>query len=129
VLVIGQKVRGFHSGRGHGSVREIKYRSTNSFEGKVKPSVPCRNILHVKDPYSYEKDTCRQNLRAFLAKYLPASLLVASVGICQIALVDESEMVRTQMGRTRDHKMVAVYGALCMIPSRDSNQYGLAFSF
>jgi hypothetical protein len=30
----------------------IKIRSTTSFGGEVKPSVPCRKILrHVKEPY------------------------------------------------------------------------------
>jgi hypothetical protein len=64
-------------------------------------------------------DPCRQNSWLFVAKYLHASLQIVSAGICQRALVDESGMIR--WGRTIDHKMVAVHGALCTIPSRNSN--------
>jgi hypothetical protein len=39
-----------------------------------------------------------QNARTFLSKYLPASLLSVSAGICQRALVDESGMIRIQVG-------------------------------
>jgi hypothetical protein len=50
--------------------RAIKVRSTTSFGGKVKPSVPCRKILwNVKEPY-------RQNSRPFLAKLLLLRYLV-----------------------------------------------------
>jgi hypothetical protein len=40
----------------------------------------------------------RQNSRPFLAKFLPASLPGVSPNICHTALVDESGMIRTQMG-------------------------------
>jgi hypothetical protein len=50
----------------------------------------------------------QQNSRPFLAKIFPASLLGVSAGIYKEALVDELRIFRTQMGRTLDHKMVAV---------------------
>jgi hypothetical protein len=41
-----------------GFLMAIKIRSTTSFQGEVKPSVPCREIFrHVKEPYEYERDT------------------------------------------------------------------------
>jgi len=52
----------------------------------------------LKIPAEYERDTSPAKLTAFLAKFLPASLLGVSAGICQRALVDESGMIRTQMG-------------------------------
>jgi hypothetical protein len=49
------KVRGFKPGGCDGFLRVIKIRSTPSFEGKVKPEVPCRKILRdVKKLYKYE---------------------------------------------------------------------------
>jgi hypothetical protein len=41
---------------------------------------------------------CPAKLTDFLAKFLPALLLGVSSGICQRAVVDESGMIRTQMG-------------------------------
>jgi hypothetical protein len=39
-------------------LRELRIRSTTSYGGEVKPSVPCRKILQrVKEPYEYERDT------------------------------------------------------------------------
>jgi hypothetical protein len=79
----------------------------------------CRKIL------SYVNDPCGvwQILRGkILANFLPASLVGVSDGICHRALVDESGMIRTQMGSTVDQKMTAVHGALCTIPPRNSNQ-------
>jgi hypothetical protein len=52
VLATGPKVRGFKPGRGQWIFKGDKIRSTTSFGGEVKPSLPCRKILrHVKDPY------------------------------------------------------------------------------
>jgi proline dehydrogenase len=68
----------------------------------------------------------RQNAWTFLAKFFSASLLQVSAGICQRALLDESRMIRTQMGSHNIYKkMVAVHGTLCMTPlrNRNSNQY------
>jgi hypothetical protein len=71
VLATGLKVRGFKPAKGDGFLRVIQIRSMTSFGGKVKPATPCRKILlHVTDPYGYEIDTCRQNSRTCLAKFL-----------------------------------------------------------
>jgi len=51
----------------------------------------------------------------------PASLPDVSAGYCQRALVDESGMIRTQMGTHNISEMVAVLGTPCAIPSRNSN--------
>jgi hypothetical protein len=54
-----------------GFLRARKISSTTSFGREVKPAVPFRKILwHDKEPYEYESDTCRQNSRTFLAKFL-----------------------------------------------------------
>jgi hypothetical protein len=63
------KVRGFKPGRGLWIFKDDTIRSTTSFGGKIKQSVPCRKILrHVKDRCKYERDTCRPNSRTFIAK-------------------------------------------------------------
>jgi hypothetical protein len=51
----------------------------------------------------------------------PASLLDVSANICQIALVDQSGMIRTQM-RAIEQKMDALHETLCMIPPRNSSR-------
>jgi hypothetical protein len=43
----------------------------------------------------------RQKSRIFLVKFLPASPISVYVGYCQRALVDESGMIRTQMGKAQ----------------------------
>jgi hypothetical protein len=64
----------------------------------------------------------RKNLRNFFANYLPALLLSVCAGICQVDLVDESEMITTQWGRSIDPKMATVHGTICKIPPLNSNQ-------
>jgi hypothetical protein len=71
----------------------------------VKPSVPCRTILrHVKYPYEYEEILHRQNSVAISREVSLALLLDVSACNCQRALVDESGMIRTQIGRATDQK-------------------------
>jgi hypothetical protein len=66
-------------------MRPIKIHSMTSFGEEVKLSVPCREVLqNVKDTYGY--NTCGQNLRLFLAKYLPDSLL----GVCWYEYLPET---------------------------------------
>jgi hypothetical protein len=51
VLTIGIKVAGSNPAEDDKFLRPIKIRSTSSFGGEVKPSVPCRKILrHVNKP-------------------------------------------------------------------------------
>ena len=56
-LFSGTRVCAFKPGR-----RAKKILSTPSFGGKVKPSVPCRTLRHVKDPKTAWKSSCRLNL-------------------------------------------------------------------
>jgi hypothetical protein len=44
VLATGPKIRGFKPGRGRWIFKCDKIRSTPSFGGEVKPSVPCRRF-------------------------------------------------------------------------------------
>jgi hypothetical protein len=76
----------------------------------------------LNDPTGMKEILRRQNSRTFLAKFLPASLLGVSVGICKGALVDESGMIRTLMGTHNKSEIVAVHGKLCTIQPRNSNQ-------
>jgi hypothetical protein len=49
----------------------MKISSTTSFGGEVKPSVPCKILLHIKEPYEYERDNSQaKNSRHFLAKFI-----------------------------------------------------------
>jgi hypothetical protein len=58
-----------------------KIRSTPSFGGEVKPSVPFVDLWHVKEPYEHEQMLCRQNSAAmFLTRVSPASPLDVSGG-------------------------------------------------
>jgi hypothetical protein len=61
----------------------------------------------------------RQNSRPSLAKFL--LLLGVFAGYCQRDLVDESGMIRIQMGMHNRSDMVAVYGTPCVIPHHNSN--------
>lgn len=58
----------------------------------------------------------RQNELTFTFTFLPNWLPGAVAVICQKVMVDDSEMIRTQMGNTEDQKMVAVARMLCKIP-------------
>jgi hypothetical protein len=62
VLAIGPKVRGFESGREGSFLRVTQILSTTSFEGEVKPSVPCKILKHVKESYEHERDTPSSSL-------------------------------------------------------------------
>jgi hypothetical protein len=89
-------------------LRAIKIRSMTSFGGEVKPSAPCRKILkHVKDPLRYEKIY-------LLAKFMDISRQVSPrfATRCllqpeQRTVVDESGVIRVQMGSTVDQKVVS----------------------
>jgi hypothetical protein len=64
----------------------------------------------------------RQNSRSSLAKFL--LLLGVFADYCQRDLVDESEMIRIQMGMHNRSEMVAVYGIPCVIPHHNTNSNG-----
>jgi hypothetical protein len=77
VLAIGPKVRGFKPGRERYILRAIKLLSTTFFGREVKPSVPCRKVLHTK-----------LKILTFFAKFLLLCYQV-SARYCQRALVSE----------------------------------------
>ena len=62
VLASGIRVRGFKPGRSRRVFRAKKILSTPPFGGKVKPSVPCRTLRHVKDPKMAWKSSFQLNL-------------------------------------------------------------------
>jgi hypothetical protein len=47
VLAVGPKIRGLKPDQGRWIFRAIKIRSTLSFGGEIKPSVPCPEILRL----------------------------------------------------------------------------------
>jgi hypothetical protein len=106
-LPLDPRFAGSNAAESDGFFRSIKVLSTTSLGGEVKPSAPCRKILpHVNDPLRYD----RQNSSVISRPISLASLLGISE---QRTLVDESHMIRTEMGTTVDQKMVAVaWGAL-----------------
>jgi hypothetical protein len=67
-----------------------------------------------------KRDTCRLNSRTFLAKYFLASLLGVTASYCKrAALVDESGMIRTPMGKHNRSVMVAVHATPWIILPRN----------
>jgi hypothetical protein len=52
----------------------------------------------LKIPVEYDRDTSTAKLTNFFSKFLPALLQGVSAGICHRTLLDESGMIRTQMG-------------------------------
>jgi hypothetical protein len=52
----------------------------------------------------------------------PTSQLGVSAGYCQTAVVDESWMIRAQMGKHNRSVIVAVYRTPCAIPPRNNKQ-------
>jgi hypothetical protein len=69
---------GSNPAESNGLLRAIKIRSTTLMEVEVKPSVLCKFLRHVKDPYSIDETLRRKYSRTFLAEFLPASLLGVS---------------------------------------------------
>jgi hypothetical protein len=51
----------------------------------------------------------------------PDLLLGITAGYCQRAVVDEAELIITQIGMHSRSEIVSVYGAPCVIPPRNSN--------
>jgi hypothetical protein len=96
VLAIELKFRVFIPGRGRKNLRELKIRSTTTFGGEVKLSVPCRNILrHVKEPCGVWKRYFVGEIHSHFSKLLRSFLECVSGGYCQR---DDSGNIRTQMG-------------------------------
>jgi hypothetical protein len=100
---------GSNPAKSDGFLRAIKIRSTTFFWGEVKPPAPCRQILRqVKDSLGYDGDTDRQNSAAISRPISPLFGTRCLLQTEQGTLVDESGMIRTQLGSTVDQKMIAV---------------------
>jgi hypothetical protein len=70
------RIAGSNPAESDGLLRAIKIRSTLSFGGEVKPSVPCRKILLlIKSPFIYDSDTDRQNSATISCPIILVSLL------------------------------------------------------
>jgi hypothetical protein len=84
VLASGPRFAGLSQAEGDGFLTAIKIRSTPSFGGEVKPSVPCHEILrYIKGPFEVRKRYfVRQN--SFPSPVHPALLL--DVSACRIAI-------------------------------------------
>jgi hypothetical protein len=76
----------------------------------------------LKNSAEYERDTSSAKFTAISSQVSPDSVLGVLAGTCQKALVDETEIIRTQMGTHNRSEMVAVHGTLYTIPPRTSNQ-------
>jgi hypothetical protein len=75
----------------------------------------------LKIPAEYDKNTSPAKLTDISCKVFPSSVLGISVDICQRALVDESRMIRNQMG-THIRSLAAVNGTLYTVPPYKCNQ-------
>jgi hypothetical protein len=75
----------------------------------------------LKIPAEYDRDTTSSKFKDICHK-LPASPLDVSAAN-QRALVDESGVIRTQMGKHNRSENGCTHGTLCTIPPHNSNQY------
>jgi hypothetical protein len=62
----------------------------------------------LKNPAEYGRDTASAKIHSICHQVSPASIPGMSAGCCQNALVDESGMIRTQMGKHNRSLMMAV---------------------
>jgi hypothetical protein len=115
VLAIGPKVHRFKPGQGQWIFKGDKnplhgflQRGSKAVGPKSYEFMACLRSLQ------YERNTCRQNSE-LITMFLLLCYKV-SVGYCQRALVDDSEMIGTQMGKYNRSVMVAAYGTPCTIP-------------
>jgi hypothetical protein len=75
----------------------------------------------IKNPASMKEILRSQNSSAISRQVSSASLLNISGGNYQRALVDDSGMIITQMGKHNRSEIVAVQWTLCTIPPCNSN--------
>jgi hypothetical protein len=76
----------------------------------------------LKNPAEYEGDIWSAKFTAISSQVSPSSLSDVSAGYYQEGMVDESGMIRTQMGKHNRSVMVPVLGTPCTTPTRDSNR-------
>jgi hypothetical protein len=75
----------------------------------------------LKNPTGMKRNTSKAKFMAISHQVSTALLPDVSAGYCQRALVNESGIVRTQMGMHKRSEMVTVHGMPCVIPLCDSN--------
>jgi hypothetical protein len=109
VLAIGPNVRGFKPSRGRWIFKVYKILSTTSFGAAVKMSAHVVRFYSVlRKDTSMKEILCRQNPRKFLRQVSPTSLLDVFIGTCRRVLVDESEVIRNEMGTHNKSEIVVV---------------------
>jgi hypothetical protein len=93
------------------------------FIGEVKPSAPCCKTRVLRNPTGYETDT--------KAKFTAISRHVSSTSLPDVfagyqrAVVNESGMIITHIGRQNRSEMVDMHGTPCAIPSSNSKSQKL----
>jgi hypothetical protein len=93
-----------------GFLRAIKIRSTTSFRGEVKAVSPLSRVYGMlKNPMTVKRVLCKQNLKDISHQISPAVLL--DLLVIAGVLVNESGMIRTQMGTHNRSEMGAVQGS------------------
>jgi hypothetical protein len=70
----------------------------------------------LKNPTGMKRNTSKAKFMAISHQVSTALLPDVSAGYCQRALVNESGIVRTQMGMHKRSEMVTVHGMPCVIP-------------
>jgi len=75
----------------------------------------------LKNPTCMKRDASSAKIHGHFLPSHPCSLLGGFADYCQRTLVDESEMIRSQMETHNRSEMVAMYGMLCVIPPRNHN--------
>jgi hypothetical protein len=113
VLALDPRYAGSNPAEDDGLLIAIKIRITPSFGGEFKLSVSCKILRHVKEPYNHRIDNLQAKFTNISRHVSPASLSDVAAGRFQRALVDESRMIRIQMGRTIDEKWSQRLDALC----------------
>jgi hypothetical protein len=111
MLVIGPKVCGFKPGQEQWILRVIKILSTTSFGGEVKLCAPCRKFFSLKIPWGMI-GTDRQISVAISCPVSPHIATRCLLQPEQRTLVEELEMLRTQMGSTVYQKSHCYMGPL-----------------
>jgi hypothetical protein len=105
VLAIEPKAHGFKPVRDDGFLKAIKFCSASSFRGELKPLAACRKmLLYVKEAHKYEKRYSVGKSHDYLSRSFSYFADGISAANCQIAVVDESGINRTQMGTLIDLK-------------------------
>jgi hypothetical protein len=106
---------GSNLAKNDGFLRAMKTSSMTFFGRKVKLLVPCCKIYSMlKNAMSMKVILHRQNSLAVFCQVSPASVLDVSAGNCQRGLVDESGMIRKQMGMCNKSAVVMAQGSPCV---------------